>query len=198
MKINAFHLLLLLLLTTACSETISTGPGRSIASISASEVNAIEDLDEKLLQIHIYKIIAQNQVFISASEAAAADDIRIKPSNLRFQAAEIQAEKVEHQILNDIKLNKKKQTITLRINQVAEKSLLHAYTLDGLRSKLGPRASRELVHPTKAEIETEIRYLSSSTQYQVFLQNVEHLSFMLETKVVKNNMRFYTSSSKSR
>jgi hypothetical protein len=186
------------MLVTACSGSKSNGPARSIASIAASEISVIEDLDEKLLQIHIYKIIAQNQVFISATEATLADDIKIKPSNLRFQAAEIQAEKVEHQILNDIKFTQNKQTITLRIKQIAEKSLLHDYTLDGLRSKLGLRASRELVQPTKAEIETEIRYLSSSTQYQVFLQNVEHLSFMLETRVIKNNMRFYTSSSKSR
>ena len=188
MKLNIFHLLFLLHVT-ACSESISIGPTRSIASISASEIRAIEDLDEKLLQIHIYKIIALNQLFISATEEA---------SNLRFQAAEIQAKKVENQILNDIKFNKKKKTITLRINQVAGKSFLYAYTLDGLRSKLGPKVSRELVHPTKSEIETEIRYLSSSTQYQVFLQNVEHLSFMLETSVVKKNMRFYTSSSKFR
>jgi hypothetical protein len=156
-------------------------------------MSVIEDLDEKLLQIHIYKIIAQNQVIISATEAASAN-----PSNLRFQAAEIQAKKVENQILNDIKFKQNKQSITLRINQIAGRSLLHDYTLDGLRSKLGLTASRELVKPTKAEIETEIRYLSSSTEYQVFLQNVEHLSFMLETRVDKNNMHFYISSSKSR
>ena len=192
MRINIFHFFLLLQVT-ACNESISNGPVRSIASITASEMSVIEDLDEKLLQIHIYKIIAQNQVIISATEAVSA-----KPSNLRFQAAEIQAKKVENQILNDIKFKQNKQSITLRINQIAGKSLLHDYTLDGLRSKLGLIASRELVHPTKAEIETEIRYLSSSTQYKVFLQNVEHLSFMLETRVVKKNMRFYTSSSKSR
>ena len=184
MKLNIFHLLFLLHVT-ACSESISIGrsAGCSPDPVGRRRCPRAETPGPGP------PVPALNQLFISATEEA---------SNLRFQAAEIQAKKVENQILNDIKFNKKKKTITLRINQVAGKSFLYAYTLDGLRSKLGPKVSRELVHPTKSEIETEIRYLSSSTQYQVFLQNVEHLSFMLETSVVKKNMRFYTSSSKFR
>jgi peptidoglycan/xylan/chitin deacetylase (PgdA/CDA1 family) len=52
----------------------------------------------------------------------------------------------------------------------------------------------ELKALNKSEIEKEINFLRSSTQYQVFEQNIEHLSFMLESITSEIGKRFYPST----
>ena len=204
--------LLLLLMLSACGAFKTTNSSRSTASITDTQDNLIQDLEDKLNQIHIYQIIGQKQLYLFDQQIESADIEHIYQGQayLKLQVIRTQLDEVEQSItdsideLNNDKENstsqKKNLAIISKILNFAQTSRLHELSVENLKNQLNlkqEQKKKSIKNVTLAEIEKEISDLSSSTQYQVFEKNIEHLSYMLESKTEEKGKRFYPSTTKS-
>lgn len=209
MMVKVLNLLALLLLSIACGSNGPETPMRSIASVVEREETLLQDIEDKLIQIHLYHVIGQNQLmlFDEQIESTELDQLYQRPVYLKLQAVRTQVEEVEYkiiEIMDELKVDskskasgKKRQAILTMIDNFAEKSRIHSYSMENLKSHLDVIINKDLKALTKSDIEKEITSLRASTQYQVFEQNIEHLSFMLESRTSETSKRFYPSTTKS-
>ena len=204
--------LLLLLILSACGAFKTTTPSRSTASITDSQDNLIQDLEDKLHQIHIYQVIGQKQLhlFDEQIESTEIEDIYDRPAYLKLQVIRTQVDELEHNIADSIdELNsdkdnntslKKKLAIFSKIITFAQTSSIHQLSVENLINHFNLKQVEKTSLKKSvsiSDIEKEISDLSSSTQYQVFEKNIEHMSYMLESKLDDTGKRFYPSSSKA-
>lgn len=178
MMVKVLNLIALLLLSLACGGNGADVQTRSIASVIETQETVVQDMHDKLVQIHIYQVIG------------------LEPEDLekiyKIQAVRTQVKDVEHkiiEIIDELKrdktsplANKKMAAILLLIDQFGARSKIHAYSVENLKGQLNTSIKNELKAFTKTEIEKEVAFLKTSSQYQVFEQNIEHLSFMLESR----------------
>ena len=73
MKANFLKILPILLFLNACGAFKSNSPARSIASVGEHQEAIVQDVEDKLLQIHFYYVIAQKQLILFDKEIAATD-----------------------------------------------------------------------------------------------------------------------------
>jgi len=146
-------------------------------------------------------------LFDERIEATRSDQMYEQPLYLKLQAVRAQVEEIEHEIIDIVaelsgdkanqNLLQKKLNIIAKINHFAATSPVHAASMENLKNHLNIKTTRPTKSLTKTEIENEIIFLNSSTQYQVFEKNIEHLSYMLESKSDDSSMHFYPSSTKT-
>lgn len=209
MKANFLKILPILLFLNACGAFKSIPTTRSIASVTDTQETIVLDIEDKLLQIHLYYVIGQKQLmlFDEQIDSTEMDKIYERPVYLKLQAVRAQVEELEHDIIAIVEsletdkdthtIQKKKLAVIAKISQFAKKSHIHAYSIENLKSHLNIKIENQLKALSKTEIESEISFLSSTTQYQVFEKNIEHLSYMLESRTSETSKRFYPSSSKA-
>lgn len=177
-------------------------PSRRVASENEYQEISNLDFEEKLLQMHLYYVIGQQQLMLFDEQINSSniDEIYEKSLYLKIQAVRTQVDEIEHEIIDmfmSLVDEKKKQLMVLKIAHFAEKSQIHAYSVENLRGQLKIKTNVQLKRITKLEIETEVSFLRSTSQYQVFEKNIEHLSFMLESRNSETSKRFYPSTTKA-
>ena len=197
---------------SACGAFKTSNPSRSTAAISDSQDNLIQDLEDKLDQIHIYQVIGQKQLYLFDEQIETTDIEQMydRPAYLKLQAVKTQVEEVEHDILESIAelssdkdnsvSQKKKFALISKIMTFAQISPIHELAVENLKNQLNIKEESKSLKKksvTKSDIDKEISFLNSSTQYQVFEKNIEHLSYMLESKTSDSAKRFYPSSSRA-
>lgn len=192
MIFKLLKILPIFLLIHGCGAFKATAPARSIASVTDTQNNLIQDVEEKLNHIHLYQVIAQKQLM----------QFDGPPVKLKLQAIRVQVEEIEHDIVdimqelrsekNNKALRSKELAIIAKINEFSERSRIHAYSMGNLKSHLKIKTEKQ-IKITKSEIEKEIGLLSSTIKYQVFEKNIEHLSYMLESKTGQTSKRSLTA-----
>ncbi|MBA2405091.1 MAG: polysaccharide deacetylase family protein [Bdellovibrionales bacterium] len=211
MSVFLFKLLPILMLINACGVFKSTVPSRSIASVSDNDESLLAEIDEKLVQVHLYQVIAQKQLLLFDEQIGASDinEMYQRPVYLKLQAVRTQVEEVEHVIIdimdelsaekNNQNQLKRKMAIAQKISSFADQSRIHSASMENLKSRLKIESSNKTkkTNLTRTEIDKEISFLTSSTQYQVFEKNIEHLSYMLESRTSEGSKKFYPSSTKA-
>jgi len=190
--------LICLTLLNACGLFKQTTPARSLASVEAEQDVGSEYVEIKLNQMHIYYVMAQKQMMLFDQSSGKLDTSKRfgSTSYLKLQSIKSQVDKIEIDLLDSIKENNTYSGTIEAINKFATNSLLHAYSVDNLLARLnlinGQDLSRRV---TKDELEKEVSRISPSPEYQVFEQNIEHLSFMFESQSNVLSKHFYPSTS---
>lgn len=191
---NLFKLFALLMLFVSCGGNQSKHPSRSIASIGERQETLIQEVDDKLDQIHVYQVIGQNHRILFDVQAKTTNRKNLYAGQvyLKLQAVKGQVDELEKEIVEIFQTlktdrqssssDRKTKAITALIQNFSEKSSIHAYSVENLKKRLGLSLMPAISFLSKNEIAQEIIYLKSSRKFQVFEQNIEHLSFMLETK----------------
>ena len=212
MRSFGLRTLLLLIILSACGAFKTSTPSRSTASITDSQDNLIQDLEDKLDQIHIYQVIGQKQLYLfdEQIESTEIENVYDRPAYLKLQVIRTQVDELEHSITNSVdELNsdkanstsqKKKFAIFSKIQNFAKTSSIHQLSVENLMNQFNLKQveKRNLKKSVSIpEIEKEISELSSTTQYQVFEKNIEHMSYMLESRSDDSGKRIYPSSSKA-
>ena len=97
MRSFGLRTLLLLLILSACGAFKTTPPSRSTASITDSQDNLIQDLEDKLDQIHIYQVIGQKQLYLfdEQIESTEIENIYDRPAYLKLQVIRTQVDELE-------------------------------------------------------------------------------------------------------
>lgn len=204
MKLVPLLLLVVLGLLNACGALLKSGPSRIVASVDAIEGLGVDQLEPRLSQIHIYYMMAHRQMLIFDQQLdTVKPDKRYSDSPyLKLQAIKSQVQKIELELiimLSHFKNNNSLSASALEtISQFSQKSFLHAYSMDNLMNRLDIKnVFLKSKRPTEEDIEKEIILISKSTEYRVFEQNIEHLSFMFETRDNHSNNHFYPSTNAS-
>lgn len=211
-------LLALTLLATSCGafrSNSSTMAARNIASVQDSPDTLLSEIDEKLEHIHFYNVIGQEQMAIFDQELASTDLAKLYESSsyLKLQAVRAQVEEIEHEIVEAVeKLNSDKKDVTLQQKRLAlmmkiahfsKKSRVHAYSLENLAHQLNldqqpiyneVEKLKNKKGLSKKDLEKEGQELRRHPQFGVFEKNIEHLSYMLDSKSEAAEKRFYPSS----
>jgi peptidoglycan/xylan/chitin deacetylase (PgdA/CDA1 family) len=194
---------------------------RKISSLSVeslvaeSNENFGRELDEKFNSIHYYYVLAQKNLYLfdSLISRKSIGAIYRSPAYLKLLAVRSQVEEIEHEItsiaekLNSTKdNNSKKLLLVLKISQFAKASRMKAYSMDNLIERINLDQHNLLgdfrkIKGTKSlslnEIEKEYQQLQGLNEFQVYEKNIEHLSYMLESKLEISDKKFYPSISKA-
>lgn len=190
----------------------------SVDSISISNEKFSQDLDQKLMVLHIHYTLGQKnlEIFDAEIETTPIEKMYQNPSYLRLLVIRAQAEEIEHQILDDFaqfQNNKKMKgaqekllLMSMRISKFSLKSRPQAWSMENLVERLGLQ-HQSIFHSlpkirgkhslTSNEINQEIQKLKDKKEFQVSEKNIEHLSYMMDTKMTGSEKRFYPSSTRS-
>lgn len=201
----------LLFLATACGgfqlfqPFHEVSPKRGPSSIAEEQLE--QELEQQLVSLHHYHVIAQKQleVFDESLASTPLESLYDSPAYLKLQAARAQMEEIEHEVHENIdtldKEPEKRKGIRKRLleklQRFAEKSQSQSLALENLGHKLRLKVKRIWKRPiSKKELHKEYDQLLTSTQFQVHEKNIEHLSYMLEAAQDEGQKKFFPSTGK--
>ena len=153
-RLFTFPLLLSLLLGCRAHHYSHTPKTQTAAS-------SVYHLEDKITELHLYGLVALSQ--------------ELKGNIKKAEAARHEMDKIEKQILKESRREELQQLIT----KLAQKSPLHADTLRPLAVKLNVKFTTFKL--SRNELMKEMTQVKITREFQVFENNVEHLSYMLES-----------------
>lgn len=192
MNLAPLVVLITLTLLNACGFFFKTGTSRSVASVESIHDLGVDQIEAKLEHIHIHYMLAQDQLLLF--DQLSAKKYSSTPY-LKLQAIKSQVQKIESELISEFTNNKLHKNAVEVVKSFAQKSLLHAYSVDNLMNRHGIKNTYlSSKSPTKEEIQKELSLINMSAEFQVFEQNIEHLAFMFETRDINSAKHFFPSA----
>ena len=172
--VSTFPTILLLLVFISCAPT----PNKSDASFSpdAAKFSLLDNLiEEKLHHIFLYQVIAYKNAHSVWKVEAVKNQVDMIKRELKLALAE------SFSTMNENKRIKLRQLV---IN-FSQRSSIHSYQLSKIFSKdelnnLGIKITINSIRPE--DIKAAIRKVSTLHIFKVYEKNIEHLSYISETK----------------
>ena len=198
--------LFMILFSTSCGvfKDSSSGNSRKISSLEIEQEFSAEAIDEKLNQIFIYYLIGQRELdkFDKKIPGLEIEEIYADPSYLKLQTIRSKAEEIEEELVElHVQVNKiyqKPRTLLItKIKSFSSYSSLHAQFMENISSKLfqgTENRPKNFKINSKKEISSYLKSVRESSLFQVLDNNIEHLSFMLETAKTNVEKKIYPSS----
>ncbi len=189
----------------------SDSRSRQLASLGAQllvadEAGLNERLTERLKALHCYYLIGHRLLAeldshineLSLTELYQSESYRGLMA-VRSQVDEIERELQE--LLLDLSKTKSHAQLAFemrsQIHQFSKRTVLRAQALENLRARLQINMSaNDLMEAKKTDLATELAELSSTREFMVFEQNIQHLSHMLDINVTEKDKKFFPSSGK--
>ena len=205
--------LLLTLVLTSCggfklwrSET--TVNQREIASLSIQQMVQEEtqsftsEIDEKLLSIHSYNLIAQQNLilFDEAIESSSLEELYQQGPYVKLVAVKTQTDEIESE-LRDLwtylssKNDPKKVILEERIRLFAKSSPISSLSMENLAGELSLDVL-ETVKVTKELINKEYEIQQVRKEFQIYEKNIDHLSHLMGHKIRSKDKKFFPTEGK--
>ena len=171
---NTFLTALLLSVFISCAPT----PNKSDVAIShdAAELSPLDNLiEEKLHHIFLYQVVAYKNAHSVWKVEAVKNQVDIIKRELKFALAE------SFSTMNENKRIKVRQLVI----KFSQRSSIHSYQLSKIFSQeelndLGIKITINSIQPD--DIKAAIRKVSNLHIFKVYEKNIEHLSYISETK----------------
>lgn len=185
---------------------------RHIASITVKELASEEaqtfktEIDEKLLSLHSYYVIAQVELtkFDAQLENSSLEELYKSPPYLSLTATRTQVDEIEDEFfelwtsLNEKKTksaNQKRDLLIQRMEAFSDISHLSSLSMKMLEEKLALDLIKvKNLKVTKEEISEEVKRLEVSKEFQIYEKNIEHLSHLMGPRVKEEGKTFYPST----
>ena len=175
---------------------------REIASLSMQQLLHEEvqsfsaEIDEKLLSIHSYYVIAQENLiqFDEAIPDTTLEELYLQGPYLRLVASRTQMDEI-HDELKELwqYLNKKKDPkiniLEERIREFSKLSTMATLSMEHLAASI-QLTLREVTVPSKSEIRKEYEEQDRRKEFQIYEQNIEHLSHLMKLKIRSSGIQF--------
>ncbi|WP_408096461.1 polysaccharide deacetylase family protein [Peredibacter sp. HCB2-198] len=199
--------ILSLMVITSCGgfklwNTQSSSQKREIASLSMQQLLQEEtqsfsaEIDEKLLSIHSYYVIAQSNLiqFDEAIPGTSLEELYLQGPYLRLVASRTQMDEIQDELkeLWDYLHKKKDPKINIleeRIREFSMLSPLATLAMENLAASL-QLTLREVALPSKSEIRKEYEEQDRRKEFQIYEQNIEHLSHLMKLKIRSSTIQF--------
>lgn len=199
--------LLSMMVITGCGgfklwNSSTTVQKREIASLSMQQLLQEEaqsfsaEIDEKLLSIHSYYVIAQGNLiqFDEAISGTSLEELYLQGPYLRLVASRTQMDEI-HDELRELwqYLNKKKDPkiniLEERIREFSMQSVMATLSMEHLAASI-QLTLREVSVPSKSEIKKEYEEQDRRKEFQIYEQNIEHLSHLMKLKIRSSGIHF--------
>ena len=185
---------------------------RAIASLSVQNLVGEEaqsfaaHIDEKLLSLHNYQLIAQKELyhFDEELESKGLGELYEGRAYLSLVAVRTQIDEIEEE-LKELMLElghskkksdlEKRDLLTQRIGAFAQTSPLHGASLENLSHHLKLKSQGSSFK--REDFDLEYRRAQEQREFQIFEKNIEHISHLMEMKLKKKQEKFYPSTLKN-
>lgn len=181
---------------------------REIASLSIQQLMQEEtqsfstEIDEKLLSIHSYNLIAQRNLiqFDESIQDASLEELYQQGPYLKLVAVKTQTDEIEDEIKDlwqylEKKNDPKKTILEARIKQFIQSSPLASSSMENLATELNLE-KLTLVKVTKALINKEYEIQEVRKEFQIYEKNIDHLSHLMGLKIRSKDRKFYPTEGK--
>lgn len=175
---------------------------REIASMSVQNMVQEEahsfanEVDEKLLSLHSYYLIAQANLalFDESIEGKGLEELYKAGPYLKLTAVRTQTDEIEDELRSLRKFLKEKNDPRLkvleeRITKFSRTSSVHALSMENIASSIALSLGSSAL-PTQAMIHKELQTEEKRREFQVYEQNIEHLSHLMELKIRSSLKKF--------
>lgn len=206
-------LMIIMLLLSSCgglnifTEKSTPEIEREIASqavmqlLSQEEGTFENDIDEKLLSLHFYYVIALKKLHLFDHSIANRNlqELYLGSPYLSLLATRTQIDEIEKDFLDlhrTLRHEKKKLLMMNKIRAFSHKSHLHALSVRTLSHKLSLDMKMIVKDASQKEIDQEYGEISKINEFQVYEKNIEHLSHLMEMNLSGDQKKWKPSEDK--
>ena len=160
------------------------------------------EIDEKLLSLHSYYVIAQKQLIQFEEQIPERELEKLYQSRpyLSLITIRSQVEEIERELLSIFEATKKDQEkhqlFKERLSSFSKGSVLSRLSMENLNERLGNRED-SFIDVSLSVIENEYKRLETTKEFQIYEKNIDHLSHLLEMSIKSDNQTFRPSVNKN-
>jgi peptidoglycan/xylan/chitin deacetylase (PgdA/CDA1 family) len=198
--------ILLLGLATSCGafKMLGAPPNKSQRAIATlaleqllneEEQSFSREIDEKLKSLHCYYVIAQKNMlhFDDSLGKQTLDEIYQSRPYLNIMAIRTQVDEIEQELIHLNEDPAKGTVLIERIKHFSKNSKMARLSMENLQERLSISPVR-YQDALPVDVSKELQQLESTSDFQIYEKNIEHLSHLMELKIKSSDQKFKPST----